>query len=158
MVTGGAALSMSVYLNNALTGTTSETNQAAIRIPGNTLGPNGSVRLNLLWTCTSSANSKTVTLRWTTTAGSVTGGGPVGTSSQTTVGSMNGVLSIRNAGAANSQVGFASVLAPYGTNAGNAITNNVDTTLDTFINVNGTLASAGDTLTLLGYTIEVFHG
>jgi hypothetical protein len=144
------------FPNTPLTGTTSETNIAAIRIPAGSMGPFGVVRVSALFSCTNNANNKTVTFRFTQASGAVAGGfiaAPV----VTTVTAISLQTTIRAAGVTNSQQVYPSINAPFGSvsTANDVIA--VDTTADSFVNINGTLAVGTDTLTLLGYTVEVMH-
>ena len=145
------------YPNNALTGTTLETNQAAIRIPANTLGTSGTLRITAQWTFTNSANNKTFRIRLSATSADTSAGALLGNSVQTTNSSAQGMLIVRNAGATNSQVAYQSFLAPFGVSTNANTTGAIDTTADCFVNINGVLALGTETMTLLGYTVETIR-
>ena len=57
----------------SVTGTTSVTNVAALRVPANSVGRNGHVEIKALITFTNSANNKVLGIRWGTTAGATSG-------------------------------------------------------------------------------------
>jgi hypothetical protein len=133
------------------TGNTNETTLATVTIPGGSMGPNGVVRVTSLWSVTNSSNNKALIIRF---------GGTSGTAYQnitvTTVGTVHFVTLIRNRNSANSQVGHASGAGlPFGTSGGAVTTSSVDTANDVDLVVRGTLASAGETITLESYMVEV---
>lgn len=132
---------------SSVTGTTTETTLATITIPGGMMGQNGMLRLTTLWTLTNNANSKTL-------RGKLGGGtffAPVNTGN----GSYNGIATLRNRSSA-SQV-FLSAGNPTiaGGAGGPAVTLAIDTTVDQPLLITAQLASATDTATLEGYTVEV---
>jgi hypothetical protein len=133
----------------SVTGTLTETNLAAMRIPAGSMGPNGAIDLKCVWSYTNSSNIKLLTTRFTTAAGSI-GGGVIGSAvSATTSAAAQTEHVIRNNNATNAQSAFAGTgIGPFvvGAAAISVLTN--DTTADTFLNVNGTLANTGETITL----------
>jgi hypothetical protein len=142
----------------SVTGVTTETNLAALRIPANTLGANGAAELKTLWTHTGNANNKSLLVRFTGVAGSTSGGVTSGTTVvASSFQSTHMILYLRNAGATNSQYyPNTTGLAPFGSSLNPPIQSSVDTTLDTYININGTLAVGTDTLTLVHAYLVVF--
>lgn len=123
---------------------------ATITLPANTLGPNGYLEIVTLWTHTTSANNKTLRVRFGGTVFTVV----VVTTSVTT----NTPTIIRNRGATNSQVGFVSGSnSGFGTSGAAVITAAVDTTADVTILITGQKASAGEVLTLEGYSIKAYQ-
>jgi hypothetical protein len=62
-----------------------------------------------------------------------------------------------NSGATNAQAIYPAINAPFGSTAIAVNTTAVDTTADAFVNINGTLALGTETLTLLGYTVEILR-
>jgi hypothetical protein len=145
---------LQAFPNQPLTGTLTETNLAAVKIPANSLGPNGALRISAMFNITNNANAKIIVLRYNTTAGNTTTN-VVSSVSQTTVGAESMQWIIRNSGATGAQTTSGSPLFPYGTNGPAFATIAVDTAQDTYINFNGTLANVGDTITLLGWTVEI---
>jgi hypothetical protein len=145
---------LQAFPNQSVTGTLTETNLAAVRIPANSLGPNGMLRITVQWNFTNSANNKLLVLRYATTAGAITGA-LVQSITQTTNGSAEMIFSIRNSGATGAQTLGGGGFFPYGSAAGSYGTMAIDTTQDTFLNFNGTLANTGETITLLGWTAEI---
>jgi hypothetical protein len=133
-----------------LTGTTNETALATVSIPAGSMGLNGAVQVSTAWSITSSANNKTMRVRF---------GGVSGTqylaSALTTNTTLGDIRTIRNRGAANSQVGMLSATNPggYG-NTSNAITTGaIDTAAAVDVVISGQLASAAETITLEAYEV-----
>jgi hypothetical protein len=143
------------YPNTALTGTTSETIQASIRIPANTLGATGAIRVTANWTMTNNANAKNLFIRLGASGNTSTGS--MWISAPTTSAGYQTIIMIRAAGAANAQSSFPAGAGGVGGSSGALSTAAVDTTADSFVNINGQLAVGTDTLTLVGYSVEVMH-
>ena len=142
---------------NALTGTVSETNLAALKIPAGSLGTNGSLWISCLWSYTNSSNAKTMTIRFTSTSGA-TSGGVIGTAlSVTTTAAAQTLNIIRENNATNAQLSWAQAgNTPFNTGGTTATVLAVDTTQDSYINVNGTLANSGETLTLQHCSVFIY--
>lgn len=141
----------------SLTGVTTETNLAALRIPAGSIGPNGVAEVKALWTCTNNANVKSVILRFApavTLSGGVTGASlPL-----TSFGSAQTLLMIRNNNAQNAQVFYPPVPStPFGTNPNPIATLAIDTTVDTRVSLNATLSVGTDTITLVHAYLTVFY-
>lgn len=135
---------------------TSEDTLATITIPANAMGANGFLRITTLWTFTSSGNNKTPRIRFSGAAGTIYMN-PVFTA---TVG-LAQMTVIANRGATNSQVGFASAATNGGLGVSSAsanVTSSVDTTAATTVVITGQKASAGETLTLESYLVELLPG
>ena len=137
-------------------GSTSETNVAALRVPGGSIGPNGAVDVRCLFNYPNSANNKVFNIRFSTSAG-VSGAGPAVTTATTTaIASL--WVQIRNAGATNSQVIYnVGATVPFGASANSPVTTAVDTTADTFINIDVTTASGAETVTVNSCVATVFR-
>jgi len=141
----------------SVTGTTTETNLAVLRIPGGTMGANGIIELKTLWQFTNNSNNKTLIARFTSTSGSTAGGNMGSPVVVTTTAASQQFHAIRNNNAANAQVMWAATgTTPFGTAASTPLTLTVDTTADSFINLNGQLAAGTDTVTLLHAYAVVF--
>ena len=132
----------------SVTGTTSETNLASLRIPAGAMGRNGHIEVKALWSYTNNTDAKTVLFRLGTASG--IGGAalnvaPTLTSSATA--QLMVVLRANNA--TNSQYAFpGSPAVPFGSTGAMAPTS-VDMTQDAYINLTGQLAVSTDTLTLV---------
>jgi len=139
-------------------GALTETSMASVRIPANTIGPDGTVRIYTLWSMNNNANNKTVNTRYGLVPGAINGtqGGQFQQQLFPNVASVQGLIIVRNTGATNSQQILNSMTGPYNTSTV-INTQTVDTTQDTYFSINGTLANAGDTLTLNKYIVEVYH-
>lgn len=140
----------------SLTGTVAETTLAGINIPGGLMGPNGVVRVYSTWSFTSSTNAKTLRARLGGLAGAA-----YMVSAQTSAGIITAqfLTIINNRGAANSQVGAPSNSIGLSSGGGNgAVTSAIDTTADSVFALTGQLASAGESITLQSYIIEVLPG
>lgn len=137
---------------------TAETNLAAIKIPANSLGANGTIRVTANFSYVNSADTKTVILRWNATSGATSGGQITSTAQTTTVAEeMHWV--IRAANATNAQATYVGGggTSPFGTTTTAAVATTVDTTADSFLNINVTQTAAGDNMKLIGYTVEIIH-
>jgi len=152
---GGVVVSTTGPVN--LTGTTAETNMASLKIPANSMGKNGAVEIKALWSYTNSANVKTLQPRFTSTAGATSGGVLWPNAAQTTTASFQMLLILHNNNATNSQTAFANAGgSPFASTASAIATSSIDTTADSFINLNGVLALSTETLTLQRATATVF--
>ncbi len=135
---------------------TSEDTLATINIPANAMGANGVLRIYTLWAFTSSGNNKTLRIRFSGASGTIYMN-PVFT---TSVGYAS-LTMIANRNATNSQVGFASAATNGGLGTSSAsanVTSSVDTTAATSLVITGQKASAGETLTLESYLVELIPG
>jgi len=139
----------------SLTGTTAETALASITIPAGAMGPNGILRVTTEWSYTNSANNKTLRTRL--------GSGLSGTVFDSIVPTTNAFqrrqCDIRNRNAENAQIGPpAAYIAGFGTSTGAPLTGTVDTSLAQTLALTGQLASAGETITLESYVVELAFG
>lgn len=131
-----------------------EVNLASVKIPGGAMGKNGALLVTALFSCTASTNVKTPRLRYSATSGDVSGGfSPVAISSASTTATFTVANYIRNTNAVNAQA------AHNGAEFSGAIINGVvsgsiNTSQDWYVNINGAVAG-GETLALLGYTVEL---
>jgi hypothetical protein len=129
-------------------GATTETFVTSLRIPGGSMGPNGVIRLECLWTHPNSANSKTFLYRFGATSGllgTLISGAPVATTSATT----QTLNILRNSNATNVQTAYPGAgSTPFGFAGAALVAMAIDTSADTFINIDATTASAGETVTL----------
>lgn len=141
----------------ALTGTLVETVLASVTIPGGTIGANGRVRISHAWSNNNNGNSKTRSIRFGTSVG-ITGTQYTSVSPTTQICHYNEhMISNRNSEA--SQIGNVPVSATGGPGAFNsaAVVSTVNTANDSVICFTGLLTSAGDTITLEHYLVEVFY-
>jgi len=153
---GGFQIIGQGYPNAAITGVTTEQNVAAVKVPANSMGPNGELRVTLLLSMTNNANAKTAGIRLNATAGAISGGS-IFQSSMPNVASAQLLGIVRNTGAANSQTGLQTITVPFGSGAAQTSIA-IDTTQPTWINVGIWPAVSTDTITLLGYTVELHPG
>jgi len=140
-----------------LTGTIGSTFMAALRIPANSMGGNGHIEVKALWSTTNSANNKQY-LAYLNTVPGVTGGLGLPSSTISTVASAQSMWVVRNNNAANAQSIYGQIpaTAPFGSGTFALNTGAVDTTQDTFVNIFGNVAGAGETLTLVHAYAVVF--
>jgi hypothetical protein len=134
-----------------------ETNITSIRVPGGSLGLNGWVDLKCLWGYVNSANTKALIIRWNSTAAATSGGGvfAANVSATTSVGvQTEHVLSNNNSTSAQI-LSPNSGIAPFAVNASALVAAALDTTQDSFINLNATLqlGSEGVSIQHCGATI-----
>lgn len=144
--------------NQVVPADTNEATLATVTIPANTMGPTGQLRIWTMWQVTGSTNNKVVRVYF--------GNGLSGTKylELTLVGATivfdATVTQIFNQGVTNSQVGSPSATPPAGLGAGTGavITSSVDTTVVQTITITGQKATGGETLKLVGYTVEIAYG
>src|SRR5215472_7999559 len=145
------------WVPGSVTGTTAETNLASLRIPANSMGRNGVIEVRCLWSYTNSSNNKVINVRFGASPG-VAGALVSPNTAVTTTATAQSFVAVRNNNATNAQVAFgANQLTPFGSIAGANLPNVIDTTADSFININGTLALGTETLTLQRATAVVFY-
>lgn len=119
---------------------------ASVYIPARVLGLKGVVRVTAFWTLTSSANNKTLAIKF--------GATDLVTNIHTAVAGVRHELIFGNAGATNSQIASSNTFTPAAViNA--ETTAAIDTTADVLLAFNATKASAGETATLKGYIVEL---
>jgi hypothetical protein len=133
----------------SVTGTATETNLAAIRIPGGSMGPNGSINVNCVWALTGTVGTKTGSIRFNATAGAVAGS-PVNTAFSSAAAVFPQTLSIiRNNNSQTAQTQYNSLgTAPFGSPAAALGTTAINTAADSWVNVNATSPTAGEVITL----------
>jgi hypothetical protein len=138
---------------SAHTGTTDETILKTINMPANYPGVNGRVFVRCMVTCTASANAKTLRVRLNGVAGTVTASQASGSSDAVLV--LESIIDTRNA--INSQVsGPTSFIGVGGDN--NAVVTSTQTFTSAWtIDITGELASAGESITLESYSVEVMR-
>ena len=133
---------------------TTEDILATINIPAGAMGLNGILRVQHAWTVTNSANNKILRVR----LGGI-GGTQMASATLTTVATAFAVTHIANRGAANSQVSPPNASSTFlGFTAGSSSalqTASIDTSAATTLVLTGAKASAGETLTLESYLVEL---
>jgi hypothetical protein len=133
---------------------TAENILATVTIPGGLMGPNGQLWVYTLWNYTNSANNKTLRVRL---------GGAGGTQAlaitQTTTTQVADLRIIQNAGAQNSQIFFdrGSVPHPGATSVGVNTTAAIDTSATTTLVITGQKATAGETLSLVSWSVQLIR-
>lgn len=129
---------------------TNENILATINIPAGAMGLNGILRFETIWSHTNGANNKTGRVR----LGGI-GGTVFYNFTNTTTGGNRDNRQIANRGAANSQVCWGSGNSPWGNASSPTTTGTIDTSAATTLVITGQKASAGDTLTLESYLVEL---
>jgi hypothetical protein len=132
-----------------LTGSTSLTTLATIPIPGNALGSNGWIDLDMVFSWANSANAKTMQAQY----GGVTFTVQAVSTSGTTSGRFH--ATIQNRGVTNSQVGAAPANNIAGTNGSGPFTGSVDTTQNQNLVIQGQLGLGTETLQLERYSVTL---
>ena len=139
-------------VQQAVTGTLTETVLATINLPANTIGANGQVRIRTYWTVTNSANNKTLRVRFGTAGISSTA---ISTSTITTFSSPFITVDMQNNNATNAQNAFS-----VGSRGTDGLTttvlaiSSIDTTVSENLYITGQLANTGETITLTSYSVE----
>lgn len=131
---------------------TSEDTLATITVPPGAMGIDGILRITAQWTFTGSTNSKT----WRVKFGSMSVQDNGTTNASIT--SIRSLTELRNAGAANSQKGSSYTFTIAGSLPGTTPTTAaIDTTAAVTMIITGQKASAGETLTLDSYLVELIR-
>lgn len=130
---------------------TTEDVLATIAIPAGAMGANGFLRIFTIWSFTSSANAKTMRARLGGIGGTIHGIGPSTNGFQ----ELQGVTMIFNRNAANAQVGTG-LLANGFIGSSAPTTGAIDTSIAQNLVFTGQKASAGETLALDAYSVEIF--
>lgn len=131
---------------------TNENVLATITVPAGAMGANGFIRVTALWGTTSSAGVKTLRIRFGGAAGTAYYSG----TQSNNIGSL-AVSTIANRNSQSSQVGSAALNQPSGANGMGPVTSAVDTSAATTIVISGQKATAGDTLSLEMYLVELIY-
>lgn len=136
------------------TATTAEEVLAIIPIPGGALGLNGIVRITLQWGYTSNANLKTLRVR----LGGI-GGAIFASNAPSATNSLRQQVQLQNRGSFALQVGAPANQSNGGWSSVGAVpfTATVDTAVAQDLVITGQKASAGDTLTLESYLVELLN-
>jgi hypothetical protein len=149
---GTAYLLAQSYAAIAAPADTNENILVTVTIPANALGANGAIRYTANWSHTNNANNKSLIVRYSGAAGTL-----YVNRNNASLDNFRVTGHIGNRNATNSQfgdaVGFTSAggLAMPGSN----VTSAVDTTAATTLIIAVQKATAGDTVTLNSYTVEL---
>lgn len=135
-------------LAKTLTGTTTETKLASVKLPGGLLGRNGRLRITALWTYTNSANSKNLRIRLGGTSGTA-----FLSATATTTAIQRTLTEIVNRNSEASQVGTS--VSGYVASTTSLLTSSINTATEQEIAITGQLTNTGETLKLEGYLIEI---
>lgn len=140
------------------TGDTNETALATIAIPANAMGLNGRLSGQLSWALTSTANGKTLRVRFGASGAGLSGTQIMAVTNVTSLASVTFLFSFANRGSASSQVGSVPVSSNTGLGGSGALgmpTAAIDTTAASEIVISGALANSGETITLESYYVEL---
>lgn len=134
------------------TGVTAKTALATVNVPAGAMGLNGILRVTTLWSVTGSSNAKTVAFE----LGGSTFFGRAESGASTVA--IRDQREINNRNSAASQVTMSSAsAASFGVNTAAPTTRTVNTAIAQDLIFYATLASAGETITLESYTVELFY-
>lgn len=133
-----------------LTGTTVETVLAELLLPAEIIGPHTYLKLTQFWSQTNNANVKTVRQRVN---------GTLISTSLNLANQAQGQIMCHGLmrGSVQAQIWNGSLNVPYVLTTGALLTTAIDMSVDTTLTITGQLASAGDTMTLEGYILEVLN-
>ena len=114
-----------INTQQAHTGDTTQTSVHTYTLPAGTMGANGMIQIESLWSCTNNANSKTVRVKF----------GAATLKSQTMTSKSSGffISTTFNRSSESSQVFMPSVVAAYGTSTTVITTPTIDTAADVVI-------------------------
>lgn len=130
---------------------TAELALATITVPAGIMGLNGILRISTEWSYTSSANNKLLKVRFSGISGTA-----FNSAVATTQTGGHAVTMIANRNSAASQVGSSALFTNNsGIIATATTTDTVNTAAATTISITGQKASAGETLTLESYLVEL---
>jgi hypothetical protein len=149
---GGSAVNLPYAISQSatavsLTGSVAETSMLSITIPASIMGINGSLRLSTVWSTTNNVNNKTITTKF--------GGTTASTAVLASCATYREQRQISNRGSLSSQVTSTGAAGGWGVSSSAIVTLTKDTSIDQILSVTGTLANAGDTMTLESYVLEV---
>ena len=136
---------------SSITGATTETALALVTIPAGSMGTQGSLRITALFSYTNSANTKTMRIRFGT------GGAAVAhiTVAQTATATCTMVRQIINTTATTQISQPVSSLLMGSTSASVYPSSSIDTTVDQFVHITGTLANGAESIQLAYYCVEL---
>lgn len=138
-------------LSIPLTGSVAESVMATIPIGSNTMGINGAILIETVWSFTNNANAKTVRHRYS-------GVGGVSFHTNSTLANLltyRMQCIISNRALTNSQFGFTNAPVSWGTSTAANITAAVDTTVTTSVVITAQLGNAADTISLERYLVQL---
>lgn len=130
---------------------TSENILATVTIPAGVMGTNGRLRIESLWTITNSANNKIVRVRLGGISGTQFLGRVIGAAA-----TFYNLFTISNRNAANSQVSNQSN-GDFTISTASVVTGSIDTSTAQSLVFTGQKASAGETITLESYLVELIR-
>ncbi len=135
------------------TGNTNETIIVSVPIPAGAMGPNSRLRATIVWSYTNSANTKTLRLRLGGAAGTLHHSLAVTTTAvyrlQTEIANVNSMAS---------QKSNATMTGGWGTSTGSIATGAIDMTVAQTLDIIGTLANSGETISVESYLVELIGG
>jgi hypothetical protein len=138
---------------SSVTGTATETVLGTVVIPANAVAINGRVRLRSYWSCTANADSKTLRIR-------IAGATGIGSGSITSTGVAYTLVDADfiNRGSGNIQyiqLAYNNGASSAGGASGGQLA--IDLTQAQSLTLTGQLGTTTDTITLLGYSVEVLN-
>ncbi len=156
LVGGSCVLGQSAVAVSCTTTTNEEVLQS-VNLPAGVLGVNGALRLSTLWTCTGAVGTKTLRARIGATA--LGGSAWLALVRAASAAECLALIPqvIRNRNVANSQVVYAPANGATTTQSSAVSTFTEDTSVATVVGITGQKATAGEVLTLEGYTLELLR-
>lgn len=133
------------------TAVTTEEVYATITIPAGAMGPNGTLRINMLWSSSLAGGSKNLKIR----LGGIGGVDFLSNNITTTNMSTTVQNDISNRGNESSQVGRGLTLTSFGGTANPVVTASINTAISQTLLLLGQKSVAADTLTLESYSVEL---
>ncbi len=141
------------------TNSLTEANLVAILIPQGIMGTNGRLTIEVTWKYTGSNGARNSRLRHSTTSGDTSAGTSylIGTQAVTAFSYRMSII-FWNANSASAQVSNATDNVNFNTSTNAPNTGAINTANDSYINLNGFVANAGDTVQVVGYTVTLYPG
>jgi hypothetical protein len=139
-------------VSSAHTGDTAEAVLATIPVSAGAMGPNGILRVTLLWSYTNSASGKTKRVRLGGSSGTI-----LMQQTNTTSAAIRHHMLIQNRNAQNAQIAGQFTGAFAASSVAHA-TATIDTSAAQDLVISGQLANAAETVTLESYVVELAYG
>lgn len=135
-----------------LTGSVAETTLASITVPAGSMGINGWIDIETIWSVNNDASAKSMIIKFGGTGGTAFLNANIASTAQ-----CRNYTSIQNRGSASSQVGGSSAVGNgWGATAGGNTTAAINSAADVSLLIRGTLADSADTITLECYKVKVW--
>lgn len=144
----------------AASASTTEINFVPVTVPAGVMGANGRIVVDLLYLCTGTTAAKSFKVRLSTSSGDTTTGFLfVNRSTPTTVLSAQAYQrSVWNSNSASAQIAVDPTVNTTMESIASTSTGAINTANVSYININGNVGNAADTIRLMAYTVLLYLG